>query len=240
MRERLQKVMAQAGLGSRRFCEEIIKEGRVKVNGKVAVLGMKAKPGKDLITVDGKPLGPKEQKRYIMLYKPGGYITTVQDQFGRPSILDLLANLRERVYPVGRLDYDSEGLVLLTNDGALAYRVMHPKFELAKTYLVQVTGKITKDAVRHLRQGVALEEGLTAPAQVKILKSSGKGSLLHITLREGRNRQIRRMGAKVGFPVQSLLRIAVGPLQLGNLPQGEFRELTPQEIMELKKAVGLP
>lgn len=229
--------MAQAGVGSRRACEEIIRQGRVRVNGQTAVLGMKVNSQQDQISVDGKALGKKERRRYLILHKPVGYLTTVWDQFGRKSVLDLLKGVEERIYPVGRLDCDSEGLVFLTNDGALAYQVMHPKFELPKTYLVELEGQITEAAVRALTEGVVLADGPTAPAQVQIVQVKPQTSLLRLTLREGRNRQIRRMGAAVGFPVRSLFREAIGPLRLGGLSQGEFRDLKPAEIAKLKEAV---
>lgn len=229
--------MAQAGIGSRRVCEALIRENRVRVNGKPATLGQKVNVERDSVLVDGRPLGAQEPKRYLILHKPFGYITTVKDQFGRKDVLDLLPQIEERVYPVGRLDYDSEGLVFLTNDGELAHKVMHPRFELPKTYLVQVQGKITMDAVYRLRRGVLLEDGPTAPAQVRVVESSAEHSTITLTLREGRNRQVRRMCQRVGFPVQRLTRTAIGPLKLGRLTPGEYRFLRPQEIKELQRAV---
>lgn len=237
MEERLQKVMAHAGIGSRRACEEMIKENRVQVNGKPAILGQKVDPRHDHIIVDGKPIGSEEEKRYLILNKPFGYITTAKEQFGRKSVLDLLPKIKERVYPVGRLDYDSEGLVFLTNDGSLAYRVMHPKFELPKTYLLQLEGKITMDAVYRLRTGVILEDGPTAPAEVQVLKSEDERSVLKLIITEGRNRQIRRMCSSIGYNVQRLTRVAIGPLSLKRLIPGEYRHLTVREIEELQRAV---
>lgn len=230
MEERLQKVMAQAGVGSRRSCEDLIRENRVKVNGKLATLGQKVNPNQDEIVVDGKPIGKQEQKRYVILHKPFGYITTVKDQFDRKSVLDLLPKIEERIYPVGRLDYDSEGLVFLTNDGELAHKVMHPSFELPKTYLVLVKGRITMDAVYRLRRGIRLEDGPTAPAEVQVIRSSVENSTIVISLREGRNRQVRRMFQQVGFPVQRLTRTAIGPLTLGELAPGDFRFLSLGEL----------
>lgn len=237
MEERLQKVMAQAGVGSRRACEEMIKENRVQVNGKLATLGQKVDQAKDQIVVDGKPLGKEEPKRYYILNKPFGYITTAKDQFSRKSVLDLLPNVVERVYPVGRLDYDSEGLVLLTNDGELAYQIMHPKFELPKTYLVQLEGKATMDAIYRLRTGIVLEDGPTKPAEVQVLKSEEDRTVLRLTITEGRNRQIRRMCASLGYTVRRLTRVGVGPLTMGRLAPGMYRALTVQELKELKRAV---
>ncbi len=239
MEERLQKVMAQAGVGSRRACEELIRANRVRVNGKVATLGQKVHPKRDSIVVDGIPLGAQEPKRYLILHKPFGYITTVKDQFDRKNILDLLPQIQERIYPVGRLDYDSDGLVFLTNDGELAHKVMHPRFELPKTYLVQVKGKITMDAVYRLRRGIMLEDGPTAPAQVSVIKSSQEKSTITLTLIEGRNRQVRRMCQRVGFPVESLTRTAIGPLNLGKLAPGEHRFLSTQELKDLQRAVDV-
>jgi len=237
--ERLQKVMAQAGVASRRVCEELIKENRVQVNGKPAHLGQTVDAQRDRITVDGRLLPQEEAKRYVMVNKPFGYITTSKEQFGRKSVLDLLSGITERVYPVGRLDYDSEGLVLLTNDGDLAYRVTHPKYELPKTYIVTLKGKITMDAVYRLRTGVILEDGRTGPARVDVLEAVGDDSVLRMTITEGRNRQIRRMCDKVGFPVLRLQRTAIGPLTLGKLASGACRTLTTKEILSLKEAVKL-
>ena len=165
-------------------------------------------------------------------------MTTSRDQFGRPSVLDLVS-VQERVYPVGRLDYDSEGLVLLTNDGELAFRVMHPKFQLPKTYRVQVRGQVTPQAIDRLARGIVLEDGPTAPAEVELLQASGDSSVLKITIREGRNRQVRRMCAAVGHEVLRLVREAMGPLTLGGLAAGKYRVLRPQEIQQLLRAVGL-
>lgn len=239
MEERLQKVMAQAGVGSRRTCEEMIKTNRVLVNGIPARLGQKVDPAKDQITVDNRRIAAEEVKRYLILNKPFGYITTSKDQFGRKGVLDLLPGVRERVYPVGRLDYDSEGLVLLTNDGELAYRVSHPKFEVPKSYIVRLQGTVTMDAVYRLRTGVILEDGRTGPARVEVLPPEGEDSILKITITEGRNRQLRRMCDKVGFQVVRLTRTAIGPISLGRLAPGKHRPLTARELQSLQKAVKL-
>lgn len=236
--ERLQKVMAQAGIGSRRACEEMIQSKRVLVNGQPAVLGQKVDPASDTILVDGKPLGRLEPKRYFVLNKPRGYVTTSRDQFARRSVLDLVS-LPERVYPVGRLDYDSEGLVLLTNDGELAYRIMHPRFKLPKTYRVRVKGQVSEDAVERLRSGVMLDDGPTQPARVELLKAASDASLLRITITEGRNRQVKRMCAAVGHEVIRLIRESIGPLRLRGLAAGEYRELRSYEVKSLYRAVGL-
>ena len=239
MEERLQKVMAHAGVASRRVCEDLIKENRVQVNGQPASLGQKVDPSRDHIIVDGKPLTAEEAKRYLILNKPFGYITTSKDQFGRKSVLDLLSGVKERVYPVGRLDYDSEGLILLTNDGELAYRVTHPRFELPKRYVVRLKGKITMDAVYRLRTGVILEDGRTSPAEVEVLQPAGDDSVLSITITEGRNRQLRRMCAKVGFELVRLQRTGIGPVNLGKLTSGEHRPLSAKELQNLFRAVKL-
>ena len=237
--ERLQKVMAHSGIASRRVCEDMIRENRVQVNGKPAQIGQKVDPQRDLITVDGKPLAVAETKKYYILNKPYGYITTAKDQFGRDSVLDLLPEVEERVYPVGRLDYDSDGLVLLTNDGDLTYRVTHPRFELPKTYVVRLRGRITMDAVYRLRTGVILEDGRTKEAKVEVLQLEDEYSLLSITITEGRNRQVRRMCDKVGYEVARLTRTAIGPIRLGRLKPGHYRALSSQEVQSLKKAVRL-
>ncbi len=237
--ERLQKVMAHAGVGSRRACEEMIKENRVQVNGVQATLGQKVDPTRDTIVVDDKILGRVEAKRYFILNKPIGYITTSKDQYDRKSVLDLLPGVKERVYPVGRLDFDSEGLVFLTNDGELAYRVTHPSFELPKTYVVTLKGKVTMDAVYRLRTGVILEDGRTQPAKVEVQKPHGENSVLTVSITEGRNRQLRRMCDKVGYKVVNLTRISIGPLRLGGLRPGEYRALTNGEVKSLYGAVSL-
>lgn len=235
--ERLQKVMAHAGIGSRRACETMIKDNRVQVNGKPAELGQKVDPKRDHIVVDGKPLAGSESKRYFLLNKPFGYITTSKDQFGRKSVLDLLPKVTERIYPVGRLDFDSEGLVFLTNDGELAYRVMHPKYQLPKKYLVKVKGKMTMDAVYRLRTGVVLEDGRTGPAEVDVVKFEKNVTVLRIIITEGRNRQVKRMCEKVGYPVLNLTRTGIGPLHLAGLSSGEHRSLTHKEVKDLFRAV---
>jgi len=238
LKERLQKYMAHTGLASRRVCEEMIRAGRVTVNGRRAVLGTVVDPTKDRILVDGKPIGRPERKRYLIVHKPKGYVTTARDQFARKTVLDLVTGVSERVYPVGRLDYDSEGLVLLTNDGRLANGIMHPSYGLEKVYLVTVAGAITGSALKQLRRGVMLEDGMTQPAQVELLMQDNDESMLRIAIQEGRNRQVRRMCQAVGFPVRRLVRIAIGPIKLGKLKVGEMRELTPAEVSKLKQAVN--
>jgi pseudouridine synthase len=239
--ERLHKLMARAGVGSRRTCEEMIKEGRVQVNGKVVTeLGTKVDPTKDKVWLDGRllKLSP-ETKEYLLLHKPPGYVTTVTDPWGRPTVMDLLGPMENRLYPAGRLDFDSEGLVLLTNDGELVYRLTHPSFEVEKVYLVEVAGRPTGDALQRLARGVELDDGPTAPAKVRLVEERSGSTCLEFTLREGRKRQIRRMCDKVGHAVLKLCRIRLGPIQLGSLPPGKWRKLKTAEIRALKKAVDL-
>ena len=241
MVERLHKLMARAGAGSRRTCEKMIKEGRVQVNGKVVTeLGTKVDPTKDKVWLDGRllKLSP-ETKEYLLLHKPPGYVTTVTDPWGRPTVMDLLGPMENRLYPAGRLDFDSEGLVLLTNDGELVYRLTHPSFEVEKVYLVEVAGRSTGDALQRLARGVELDDGPTAPAKVRLVEERSGSTCLEFTLREGRKRQIRRMCDKVGHAVLKLCRIRLGPIQLGSLPPGKWRKLKTAEIRALKKAVDL-
>ena len=234
--ERLQKFLAAAGIASRRNSEELIQQGRVKVNGRVVTaLGTKIDPNKDKIHIDGKLLGNKEEPVYILLNKPKGYISTVKDTHGRKTVMDLIPKRIGRLYPVGRLDSQTTGLLLLTNDGEVTYKLTHPKHEFSKTYRTLVNGKITDDAFNQLEQGVDLEDGLTAPAKVEVLEIEDGKTLLEITIHEGKNRQVRRMFEAVGFPVQSLKRISFGFLNLKGLALGKFRMLTPQEINNLKR-----
>ncbi len=233
--ERLQKVIAQAGLASRRKAEKMIVAGRVKINGVVVTeLGTKVDPDKDIIEVDSQEIS-REKLIYIMLNKPRGYIATADDPQNRKIVFDLLKGVSERVHTVGRLDIDTEGLLLLTNDGSLTYALTHPSHEVGKVYLVSVKGKITRRALNDLARGVELEDGMTAPAQVELIKHKKDNSLIKIMIHEGRNRQVRRMMDVVGFPVLRLKRVQVGPLTLGNLRSGTYRHLTKTEINLLKK-----
>lgn len=236
--ERLQKVMAAAGVASRRECEKLILAGRVQVNGKtVTELGTRVGP-KAFITVDGKGLRPTH-KRYVLLYKPRGVVTTMKDPQGRRTVADMLSSLRERLYPVGRLDYQTEGLLLMTNDGELAQKLMHPSHHVDKTYEVTVKGSVPEEKLDLLRMGVPLEDGLTAPAVVYVKKvDPEKGTTMFtITIHEGRNRQVRRMCDFIGFPVKSLKRIRVANLTLEGLGKGKFRDLTEQELETLLESV---
>lgn len=238
MEERLQKILAAAGVASRREAEKIITAGRVRVNGKIITeLGSKFDAEKVRISVDGKPI-KQEAKAYYLFYKPRGVVTTMSDPQNRRSIADFVQNLPERVFPVGRLDYNTEGLLLLTNDGALAQALMHPSHEVNKTYLAKVVGIVPQEKLDMLRIGVKLEDGMTAPAIVNLraYDHEHNATLFDITIHEGRNRQIRRMCDAIGFPVRELKRVKLGPLQLNNLSRGKFRPLSENELAQLKKA----
>lgn len=236
--ERLQKALAHAGVGSRRSIEHLIRDGRVSVNGRPAVLGQKVGP-RDKVSVDGKAVSIRpEGLAYYALHKPVGVITSARDEHGRKTVLDLVP-VPERVYPVGRLDSDSEGLVLLTNDGGLAHRLTHPRHSVPKVYEVWVRGEVTQSAVSRLLQGVTLEDGLARAEQAELLQVGQGSSVLHLTLEEGRKRQIRRMCEALGYPVERLRRIAIGPLRLGNLRPGRWRRLSPAEVRVLRRRAGL-
>lgn len=234
MLERLQKILSKAGLASRREAETMITSGRVAVNGVVVTeLGSKADPGNDRISLDGRPVRLKEARLYILLYKPAGYMTTLKDPEGRPVVTALLEGIKERVYPVGRLDYNTEGLLLLTNDGDWANGLAHPRHEVEKEYLVKVRGTPSAEQIRRLAEGIDLDEGRTAPARVTLERQSEKNSHLSITIHEGRYRQVRRMCEAVGLTVAALKRIRYGFLQLGDLKPGEYRLLAMDEAKRL-------
>ena len=236
MLERIQKIMAQGGIASRREAERLILDGRVTLNGKVVVeLGTKADTDNDYIKVNGKLITRPEPKTYVMLFKPRGYVTTSKDPEGRPTVMELLEKVKVRVFPVGRLDYDTEGLILCTNDGDLAHRLQHPSHEIPKTYLVKVDGVPTQEGVLKLRNGVKLRDGMTAPARVKIIKKAEANSWLEIIIHEGRNRQIKRMFEAIGHSVIKLKREGLAFLTLGDLKPSEFRHLTSEEIKKLKE-----
>ncbi len=231
--ERLQKTLARLGFGSRRVCENLIDDGRVTVNGEVAVLGRRIDVEHDSLAVDGVPVGIRPGLVYYLLHKPAGVVTTATDTHGRDTVVDLVPT-EPRVFPVGRLDMDTEGLLLLTNDGELAHRLTHPSFGVDKEYLAHVEGTPNAAAVTRLRKGVELEDGITAPAKVATLD----GSLLRIVIHEGRNRQVRRMCEAVGHPVIRLVRTRIGPLTDTVLKAGEWRALEPEEVRALSKAAG--
>lgn len=217
----------------------MIREGRVSVNGKVAEIGTLAHPYADHIAIDGKRIGMPESHVYLALHKPVGVVTTLDDPQGRPSIADFVRRLRHRVFPVGRLDFQSSGLVLLTNDGELALRLTHPRYHVAKTYRVKVHGHPDERSLLRLRQGIRLADGTTAPAQVRVLSDVGRKTWLEVTISEGKNHQIRRMCEAVRLPVDKLQRVTIGPLELKKLPPGECRALTDKEVMRLRLAVGM-
>lgn len=231
--ERLQKVLARAGFGSRRACEEMIEDGRVVVNGDVATLGRRVNVEGDEVSVDGVLIGVRPGMVYYLLNKPAGVVTTAQDPQGRPTVVGLVPD-EPRVFPVGRLDMETEGLLLLTNDGSLAHRLTHPSFGVEKEYMAKVSGEPTRGDLRRLREGVDLEDGMTAPARVAVLAPD----LLRITIHEGRNRQVRRMCDAIGHGVVRLVRTRVGPLADRSLSPGQWRELTVEEVRQLERAVA--
>ena len=230
--ERLQKVLARIGVGSRRVCEDLIFAEKVTVNGEVAILGRRVTPGVDEIAVNGSVLSTLPDAITYLLNKPAGTITTASDPQGRSTVIELVPS-EPRVFPVGRLDYDTEGLLLLTNDGTLAHRLTHPSFGVEKEYLAHVEGEPSRSALRQLREGIELEDGMTAPAKV----SAVTPELLKIVIHEGRNRQVKRMCEAVGHPVQRLVRTRIGPLADPQLEPGAFRVVTPDEMLELQRAV---
>ena len=238
---RLQKAIAQAGVASRRKAEDLIVQGRVMVNGeKVTTLGSTVDPTTDAIAVDGKPLRTQAPLRYVLLHKPRGYVTTCQDEQGRPTVFDLLKRQPVRLFPVGRLDTNSEGLLLLTNDGRLAHRLLHPRYGIPRTYLVHVDGLVPDDNLERLRHGVVLDDGRTLPAQVQVVRRAEKSCWLRMTLREGRPRQIHRMLQRCGgYGVKRLQRVAMGPLTLTGLPPGAARPLEAFEVARLYRACHL-
>ena len=230
---RLQKYMAACGVASRRKAEEMIAEGRVTVNGvKITEMGTQVEEG-DEVRVDGQLIRPETEKRYVMYHKPAGEVTTESDPEGRRCVLDHFRDYPVRLYPVGRLDYDSEGLLLLTNDGTLTERMLHPSHQVDKTYLARVTGSVTMDEVRRLRSGVMLDDHKTAPAKVRVIKLEAEATVVLVTIHEGRNRQVRRMFEETGHQVTQLRRVRFGPLDLGDLPRGKWRELTAEEVRAL-------
>ncbi len=234
---RLQKYLASCGVASRRKCEELITDGKITVNGKVATLGMSVDPDYDKILYNGNEIKEKNKKLYIMLNKPVGFLTTADDERGRQTVLDIVSrDINERVFPIGRLDKNTEGLLLLTNDGDFANRIIHPRYKIPKTYLALVSGGVPspKD-ISALRHGVMLEDGLTQPAKVNIEKINPNGScVMKITITEGKKRQVRRMFSFIGHPVLELKRISVGKLTLGNLPYGKWRHLREEEIKSFR------
>lgn len=232
--ERLQKYLARSGVASRRRAEAMISDGLVAVNGRIITeLGVKVEPGRDRVTVAGREVSPTAERIYIMLNKPKGYITSNRDPHGRLTVLDLLPAWFPRVFPVGRLDYNTTGLLLLTNDGELAFALTHPSHEVLKVYQALVQGIPDRTALQKLRTGVCLEDGPTLPAEVDIIETKAGNAMLRIGLREGRKREVRRMCKAVGHPVLELSRVAMGSLELDDLPLGKYRRLTAKEIKAL-------
>jgi len=245
--ERLQKIISAAGVASRRAAEELITQGRVEVNGKtVRTLGTKADLEQDEIKVDGRRLKPQKRKRYILLYKPRGYVTTRSDPEGRPTVMDLVKGVKEYVYPVGRLDYDTEGLLLLTNDGDLAARLTHPSHEVEKVYEARVRGVPAPEDLERLAKGIVIDGRRTSPAKIrladrpaKVSESGAEQTFVEVVLHEGRQRQVRRMFESIGHPVGRLRRTRIGPITDEHIPIGHWRELDDQELAKLRRATGL-
>jgi len=234
--ERVQKVLAAAGIASRRACEELILEGRVTVNGQVVELGAKCDPLEDVVAVDGERVSTDPDKVYVLLNKPRGVVTTADDPHGRATVLDLV-NLSQRLYPVGRLDQDTEGLLLLTNDGELTHQLLHPSFEVERTYVALVPGPVRKKSLAALREGVELDDGLARARRAKVLGEEHGRALVELVMTEGRKREVRRMFGALGLTVERLARVAFAGVELGELRQGKWRFLTQAEIGRLHAAV---
>ncbi|MCD6138593.1 MAG: rRNA pseudouridine synthase [Deltaproteobacteria bacterium] len=238
MAKRLHVILARAGVASRRQAEELIREGRVTVNGKVVVdPATQVVWGQDTIRVDNRLIDRLEPKVTVILNKPRGVVTTVSDPKGRPTTAELVRDIKARLFPVGRLDYHTEGLLILTNDGELAQYLQHPKYGIPKTYLAKVKGLPTAQAMKRIRCGVILNGKQTAPAKVRKIGTTGKNTWIEMTIREGRNRQVRRMWAAVGYPVLKLKRTRYGTIRLGNLKPGAYRRLTRREIEDIRKCI---
>ncbi len=232
---KLQLFLARAGIASRRKSEVLIDSGIVSVNGQKATIGQRVNPNTDTVSIDGKRIPKPQPHRYFLVNKPVGYISTTADEMGRRAVIDLIPTIAERLYPVGRLDRESQGLMLLTNDGELAQKLTHPKFEIPKTYEVLVNGTPTWKALEHLRRGVKLKDGFTKPATVEILTKEDHGTWLEITIKEGRNRQIRRMTERVGYDTKQLIRTKMGPFTIGDLNDLPYIEVSEEEVSELTK-----
>lgn len=238
--QRLQKFLSSAGVASRRGAEDLVREGRVAVNGDVVTeMGRKVDPREDVVEVDGEPVGVPDARLYLAMHKPPGYVTTLKDPQGRPSVRDLLPPELRRVFAVGRLDRDTQGLLLFTDDGEFAHRLMHPRYHVPKTYLVEMTGELTDDQADALRQGVELDDGPTRPAEVEVVSTSRERSVARITIREGRKRQVRRMFGTVRHTVTMLVREDFGPVGLGDQEPGTLRELSAEEVAALKREAGM-
>ncbi len=236
---RLQKYLAECGIASRRASEKLIEAGRVRVNGDVAALGAKVDPASDDILLDGAAVAPSDKKVYVVLNKPAGTVSTAKDTHDRPTVLDCIHGVTERVFPVGRLDMDVEGVLLLTNDGELANRLIHPRYEIDKIYVAKVKGLVQPEAARRLEKGVHLEDGMTAPARAVIMNANPQNSTIQLTIHEGRKREVKRMCAAVGHPVIRLHRVAFGNIRARGLRPGEWRYLNPGEIAKLRHIAKL-
>ncbi len=240
MEERLQKIISRAGIASRRAAEKIILEGRVTVEGEaVTELGRKCDPDRQVVCVDGRRIGGAERHVYFLLNKPKGYLSTASDEHGRRTVLELLPEVEERVYPVGRLDNNTEGLLLITNDGALMNGLLHPRYEVEKTYVAKVAGNLSEELLDRLRHGVLLEDGMTAPAKVRLLEQGAGISRVELRIHEGRNRQVRRMFSAIGCEVKALKRMAFAGLDLKGVGRGKHRELTAEEVAGLYELAGI-
>ncbi|TCO79801.1 pseudouridine synthase [Marinisporobacter balticus] len=232
---RLQKYIAYSGIASRRKAEELIKLGRVKVNGEIIKdMGVAVNPDTDIVSLDNRLIQLENKKVYIILNKPEGYVTTLLDEFDRPTVVDLIKNISERIYPVGRLDYDTSGLLIMTNDGELTYRLTHPKHEVKKTYIAKIKGVLNNKELNMFKRGIDIGGYTTAPAQIQILKDNRGSSNVQVIIHEGKNRQIRKMFDAIHHPVIRLKRIAVGEISMDNLLKGKWRFLTDSEIKYLK------
>jgi 23S rRNA pseudouridine2605 synthase len=239
--QRLNRILSLAGIASRRRADEMIEAGRVSVNGRiVSEPGARAIWGKDSIIVDGKEIPKPSERVYVMLHKPFGYICSLKDPGERPVVTDLIKDIPRRIYPVGRLDFDTLGLLLMTNDGDFAYRLTHPRYHVPKTYKATINGALSPNALENLRKGVMLEDGFSGRSRVTVVKQDKGRSVIRITVTQGRNRLIRRMLEALGYPATHLIRTGFGNLELGKLRSGHYRHLEHHEVMALKKSVGLP
>lgn len=234
MNERLQKIISAAGIDSRRHAEKLITAGRVSINGKVVKeLGVKADPQKDVIRIDGNTISIEKTHYYIALHKPAEYVTTMSDPQNRPTVVELVSDVPERVYPIGRLDYDSSGLLLMTNDGDFAQKIQHPSFQIPKTYRAKISGRLSSEEFNKINKGISLPDGIFKPENLKVEKTNDKSCWLRLTLREGKNRIIRRGFEAAGHPVTRLVRESIGNITLTGLKEGEWRSLTGREINQL-------
>lgn len=232
---RLQKFLATCGVASRRKSEELIKSGIIKVNGTIITqMGYKVDPEKDKITIRNKEVKIQKKNIYVLLNKPIGYITTMSDELGRKKVIDLI-ELPDRLFPVGRLDFNTSGLLILTNDGDLTFKLTHPKFEVEKTYVAKVKGKLTHEEIKKFQNGLLIEKYITLPAKLKIIKENFDNSVIEIKIREGKNRQVRKMCEAIGHPIIELKRVAIGNITLKDLPNGKYRYLSNKEVRYLKR-----